>query len=681
VSASIVSSGATTVRCSLDGGPAAPCGDSFTVAGLGDGAHTLNVAATDAVGNCAKADVTWLIDTTPPTLTVTGSLSPTKDPIVSATIAETGATAVTCRLDGGAAVACNRTFRASGLAEGAHTLAVVATDAVGNATIGSATWVIDTTAPLLTVDGSASPTSQTSVSAALVATGAATITCSLDGREPVACLGSFAASGLADGTHTLSVVATDATGNATVGSATWMVDTTAPTLTVSGPPVPTRDTDVLTEVRVAGATTVVCSLDGGEPAACGPTFSARGLREGAHTMTAIATDAVGNSTTASATWTIDTTPPTIAVTPPASPTTDKTATIAFLVRDAVETTCSVDRGTPAPCASSLTTAALGDGAHSLTVRATDAAGNSASDVTSWVVDTTAPRVAIVRPATPTSLGDGAATFDIGDAVSATCRLDAGGWVPCASPYTWSALADGAHTLAVTATDAAGNVGTSSAAWTVDAVPPVVTLDPPASSTGIVTLSATASDNLAVSRVDFLADGTLVGSDTTPPYSVSWDTRTLAPGASVVLTAKASDAAGNVDASPSVTVAIGSATSTTVRLTSPLDGSLVSGLVTVAAEVSDSSGIRRVEFFSTSILPFAVSTEPPYTATLDTKRMKVGTSLRLTVRAVNVGGTAGSASATVVVGAANRTGPAMPPVPDGDVAVARPEAPEDERGVK
>ena len=39
----------------------------------------------------------------------------------------------------------------------------------------------------------------------------------------------------------------------------------------------------------------------------------------------------------------------------------------------------------------------------------------------------------------------------------------------------------------------------------------------------VTLSVTASDNVGVTDVRFYADGTLLGSDTTSPYSFAWDT--------------------------------------------------------------------------------------------------------------------------------------------------------------
>src|SRR5206468_9489851 len=52
-----------------------------------------------------------------------------------------------------------------------------------------------------------------------------------------------------------------------------------------------------------------------------------------------------------------------------------------------------------------------------------------------------------------------------------CALDGGGFAPCASPQTYSALAGGNHTFQVRATDPAGNTDPTPASftWTVDRV--------------------------------------------------------------------------------------------------------------------------------------------------------------------------------------------------------------------
>ena len=65
--------------------------------------------------------------------------------------------------------------------------------------------------------------------------------------------------------------------------------------------------------------------------------------------------------------------------------------------------------------------------------------------------------------------------------------------------------------------------------------------------GTITLSAAASDNVGVTKVEFYVDGVLKGSDTATPYSMTLASSTLANG-SHSLVAKAYDAAGNVGTS-------------------------------------------------------------------------------------------------------------------------------------
>jgi uncharacterized protein (TIGR03118 family) len=86
-------------------------------------------------------------------------------------------------------------------------------------------------------------------------------------------------------------------------------------------------------------------------------------------------------------------------------------------------------------------------------------------------------------------------------------------------------------------------------------PPVVTLSVPAGTlSGVVALSATVTDPLRIVRVDFFANSTIIGSAPASPFTIPWDTTTIADG-QIVLNAKATDADGNVGlASSTVTVA-------------------------------------------------------------------------------------------------------------------------------
>jgi Bacterial Ig domain len=99
----------------------------------------------------------------------------------------------------------------------------------------------------------------------------------------------------------------------------------------------------------------------------------------------------------------------------------------------------------------------------------------------------------------------------------------------------------------------------------DTTAPTVSITAPlngATVSGTVSVTATASDNVGVTKVEFYLDGALKSTDTTSPYSWSWDTTTVANG-SHSLIAKAYDAATNVGASAAVGVTVSNATATDI----------------------------------------------------------------------------------------------------------------------
>ena len=114
----------------------------------------------------------------------------------------------------------------------------------------------------------------------------------------------------------------------------------------------------------------------------------------------------------------------------------------------------------------------------------------------------------------------------------------------------------------TAGDSAFSNESCSTTATLDTQAPTVSLTVPGNSTTssgpAVTVSANASDNIGVVGVQFLLDGVNLGSeDATAPYSISWNTTTVANGAHT-LTARARDAAGNQAVSTAVTVTVSNA---------------------------------------------------------------------------------------------------------------------------
>ncbi|WP_342118652.1 S8 family serine peptidase [Pseudoduganella sp. OTU4001] len=152
---------------------------------------------------------------------------------------------------------------------------------------------------------------------------------------------------------------------------------------------------------------------------------------------------------------------------------------------------------------------------------------------------------------------------------------------------------------VNAAAAVAAAGTAPTAPVADTTRPTVAISSPgASSTvsGTATVTANASDNVGVTRVELKVNSTVVATDTVAPYSFAWDTKGVVNGMST-LTAVAYDAAGNVASSTPVSVNVANATNVqptadtaapVVRITNPVAGS-VRGSVAVAVNASDNSG--------------------------------------------------------------------------------------------
>ncbi|TSC23657.1 S8 family serine peptidase [Corallococcus sp. Z5C101001] len=95
----------------------------------------------------------------------------------------------------------------------------------------------------------------------------------------------------------------------------------------------------------------------------------------------------------------------------------------------------------------------------------------------------------------------------------------------------------------------------------DTTPPTTSITSPAGGatlSGTASLSASATDNVGVSRVEFYAGTALLGTATASPYSISWNTTTVANG-TYSLTTKAYDAANNVGTSATVSVTVNNGT--------------------------------------------------------------------------------------------------------------------------
>ncbi|HUR14883.1 MAG TPA: Ig-like domain repeat protein [Mycobacteriales bacterium] len=226
---------------------------------------------------------------------------------------------------------------------------------------------------------------------------------------------------------------------------------------------------------VDASTTYTCSLDGSAYTGCTSPASYSGLADRQHTFALRARAGAGKPATYSYGWVVDTVAPLAPVVSPiAGPTSNRTAAVSFTDSDTSVTafTCALD-GVAEPCTSPHGYSGLVDGLHTVVVTARDAAGNAASGSVSWTVDGSAPNIPVLTgPANPTNAPSAGVAFTGEVDAVFSCALD--GAVPsaCSSPWVPAApLADGSHTLAVTAVDAASNSATGSVTWVVDTAPP------------------------------------------------------------------------------------------------------------------------------------------------------------------------------------------------------------------
>lgn len=588
-------------------------------------------------------------------------------------------------------------------------LVVSTTPISASYTIGGTSTTTDTTAPTVAIT---SPANSSTVS------GTATVTASASDNVGVSKVEfyvngtlnatdtaspytfSWNTSSLANGTYTLSAKAYDAANNVgqsssvTVTVSNGVVDTTSPSVALSSP---SNNTTISGTVAVAANASDNVSVSKVEfyennvliaAANAAPysfNWNSTSVANGSCALTAKAYDAAGNVGQSSAvTVTVsnpvaDTTAPTVTMTSPTNGSTvSGTVTISasasdnvgvtkveFYVNNALDYTA-----TAAPYSYTADSRNVADGTYTFYAKAYDAAGNvgqsavlSATVNNTSTADTTAPTVSISSPAA-------AATVKGTVTVSATAsdnvkvskvefyvnnvlkRTDT--YAPYSYSWDTTTGADGSYTLLAKAYDAAGNVGQSSAVKVTvknDTTAPTVSISSPATGTtvtGVTTVTATASDNVSVSKVEFYVNGTLKATDTASPYTFSWDTTSLTNG-SYSLTAKAYDASGNVGQSSTVAATVNNpvadTTAPTVAISSPTSGSTVSGTATVSVAASDNVGVSKVEFYVNNVLQ-ATDTAAPYTFTWNTAALANG-SYTLSAKAYDAAGNVGQSSSQTV----------------------------------
>ncbi|MDO7883697.1 hypothetical protein [Antiquaquibacter soli] len=434
-------SGIDRFECALDDAERAECVSPLVLDGLTDGEHTVTVWAIDRAGNETADERTWTADASAPVISI-DEVEPflTHAPAsISWTVDDPTAT-LECEYafeNADEAVntsgACAASPQVLSDVEGRYSFTVDARDAVGNTASLSRSFVVDRTSPVVSLTATP-PAVSGSASGSLSFTagegrhdpwvsGVARFVCVLDGTIVDPCASPFEFSGLGDGEHEFGVIAVDNAGNTSdsVGH-DWLVDTVPPTVEIESAPAEfTNEASasiVFTVVDTgSGIQSQSCSADG-DSVPCSSPISLSGLAEGEHEVVISVTDNAGLTASATATWTVDTVAPVVEFTR-APLTSGASATFEFRSTDASPVglpiavaaaplamfECSLDGGAFDECASPLELTGLAAGGHELSVRATDAAGNSGeAAVHEWVVQLPAAAPADPRPLASTGSG-------------------------------------------------------------------------------------------------------------------------------------------------------------------------------------------------------------------------------------------------------------------------------------
>jgi len=219
------------------------------------------------------------------------------------------------------------------------------------------------------------------------------------------------------------------------------------------------------------------------------------LIEGANIITVTMVDVIGLVRQASVTLVMDTVAPTISIDSPedGSGQSSDVVMVNWTGNDGGSGIAyylvGMDDGTPInTTALSHIFTGVADGEHLVTVKAYDMAGNSADDAVRFTVDTDPPVLQIVRPDASEVLGQKDVTFNwtCSDMTSGidhiNVSLDGGTPVQLlanATSYTFYGLAEGEHSVNVTAVDQIGNVAWAERSFLVDTVAPSLTVLSPA----------------------------------------------------------------------------------------------------------------------------------------------------------------------------------------------------------
>jgi outer membrane protein OmpA-like peptidoglycan-associated protein len=437
---------------------------------LADGPHSAKATDIDAAHNTsADSNInTFTVKTSvaPPVVNspADGSVSKNVSPTVTVT-GEPG-DSVTIDIDGNAygPVTLNGSGHGSlpvgPLSAGQHAVKARQTDAASNVSGWSATstWTIKTQTNVHLSAPNAGPIATSTPTVSYTGEAGDDFTLTVDGNTvatgviPGSGSGSVTlTSALADGSHTIGIIATDVASNHASDSVVVSVVTSnAHTVQFTQAPalITQQTTAVFAFTDGSSTDTYQCSLDGGAFAACPSPDTLTGLSNGPHSIVVRGVDGLGNHTAgAPYAWTVDT------IAPPAPPilggpnavTTPGPATFTISGEPGDTLQCTLDGSAWGPCPSTFTLGNLPVGRHVLQVRQVDEAGNI-SPVSTYVWTVVANVGPSSGPSSVHLVVAAKATVFSRATVDVGCNLNAGTVKSCAITASYHGKVVGAGVI-------------------------------------------------------------------------------------------------------------------------------------------------------------------------------------------------------------------------------------------
>ena len=597
----------------------------------------IEITAEDAAGNTGMASVTVTIDGTAPVITAEIDMSVVMtggEATISATLSEAATvTADVTALNAAAPMLTLTDADGDMVYEGAVmitaegdvadiTIEITAADAAGNTGMASVMVTLDNTVPVIMAEDMLSVMTGGEATISATLSKAATVTAdvtALNAAAPTLSLMDADGDMVYEGTVmvtaegdvadiAIAITAADAAGNTGTASVTVTLDNTDPVITAEiDMPSVMMGGEVTISAMVSEASTVsadVTALNAAAPTLSLMDADGSGMYSGSVMVTAegdvadiaieiTAADAAGNTGTASVMVTLDNTPPEVTgeSIDMSSVMAGDEVTISAMVSGASTVSADVSMlNAAAPTLSLMDADGSGmysgsvmvttadpaaDGEVTITITASDAAGNAAPATVMVTLDNTMPEVTAVSP-DPMDAKNGdtvmiSAMVSEASTVTADVSMldtmqtemvtltDADGGGTYTGSFTISmnnTAEDGSHEVTVTAVDDAGNSGTNSAMVNLDNTVPEVTAvsgsPSPARNGHEVTISAAVSEAATVTAdvsmldtmqtemvtlTDADGDGTYTGS-----FTISEENE--ADNGSREVTVMATDAAGN-----------------------------------------------------------------------------------------------------------------------------------------